>query len=87
MEPTVTELLIEGLKLMMVGMTIVFGFLLLLVAMLFGMSGLASRLASDQAPADSGQSLPAFGGAGAADLRRVAVIAAAVRQYRYSHRS
>jgi oxaloacetate decarboxylase (Na+ extruding) subunit gamma len=67
--------------LMVVGMTIVFSFLLLLVGMLFGMSWLSARLAPEvQAP-------PAPGGAQAdADADLVAAVTAAIHCYRSRHR-
>lgn len=81
MEPSVGELVLEGVGLMAIGMTIVFSFLLLLVGMLFAMSRLANRLAPPEA-------MPALPGAaptvqGPQDPRTAAVIAAALR---YHHR-
>ncbi|MBK5969558.1 MULTISPECIES: OadG family protein [Thiorhodovibrio] len=75
----------ESLRLMLIGMSIVFAFLMLLVVCLRGMSWLAARIA----PAEL-QDAPVgamAGGAGAApdDADVVAVIAAAVARYRARH--
>ncbi len=79
MEPTVAELLLEALKLMVIGMTTVYGFLLLLVGMLFGMSRLANRLSPP---------VPVTGGPATRNLqdgaegRRVAAAISAAVEYR-----
>ncbi len=87
MEPAVVDLLIEGLGLMVIGMTIVFTFLLLLVGSLFLMSSLAARLGPKSEPLET---LPRSGaralGAGEADSHLIAVIASAVSEYRRRHR-
>jgi oxaloacetate decarboxylase gamma subunit len=83
MEPNVSELLLEGVGLMAVGMTIVFSFLLLLVGMLFGMSRVANRLAPPEVLAASGA--PVAREDGAQDPRTAAVIAAALRYHRRRH--
>ncbi|MCG6943230.1 MAG: OadG family protein [Thiohalocapsa sp.] len=70
-----TALLLESLRLLMIGMGIVFSFLLLLVGMLRLMSWAALRLAPVSAA-------PAPQTSAAADDRVVAVIAAAVARYR-----
>jgi len=79
-----TALLGESLVLMIVGMGIVFAFLLLLVALMHGMSWLAERLAPLQPEPASDGAL-----AGVADDARaeglIAVIAAAVARYRADH--
>jgi len=87
MEPSVPELLAEGVKLTAVGMTIVFGFLLLLVGILIGMSRLVSRLAPDQAVPDRPAPPNLPGSASEADRRLAAAIAAAVSFYRRGRRS
>ncbi len=76
-----TDLILQGVELMLLGMGIVFGFLTLLVFTLRGMSLLADRL-------DTGE---AAGPAAAAaidvtdDPRLVAVISAAVARHRADH--
>ena len=87
MEPSVHELLAEGVKLMAVGMTIVFGFLLLLVGILLGMSRLISRLAPEQAVPERPAPPNPPGLATEADPRLAAAIAAAVSFYRRGRRS
>ena len=74
MDPSLSELLLPGLKLMLVGMGIVFLFLSLLVWVI----GATARLvkSSDQAQPVA-QRVPA--GAEADEAERVAVIAAALR--------
>lgn len=78
-----TGLIGESLRLMAIGMVIVFAFLILLVACLRAMSWLAARLA----PADMVEAAPtgstAIEGTPGDDL--VAVIAAALIQYRRRH--
>lgn len=88
MEPAVLDLLGEGVMLLVIGMTIVFAFLLLLVGSLFLLSALVARLGPKPPPVEA---LPrgeaGAPGAGEADPRLVAVIAAAIREYRRRHRS
>jgi len=79
----VTELLLEGLRLMVIGMGIVFTFLLLLVAVLRLMSSAVSRFA----PVHPVLSGAAAGGAPHAtdamqDGELIAVISAAIVRYR-----
>jgi oxaloacetate decarboxylase gamma subunit len=83
MEPNVSELLLEGVGLMAIGMTIVISFLLLLVGMLFGMSRLANRLAPPEVLAAPAATVPR--GDGAKDPRTAAVIAAALQYHRRRH--
>ena len=87
MEPTVPELLAEGVKLMVVGMTIVFSFLLLLVGMLFGMSRLASPLSPDQGVRAGSPTEGAPGLEVEVDARLAAAIVAAVSYYRRARQS
>jgi oxaloacetate decarboxylase (Na+ extruding) subunit gamma len=79
----VTDLLIEGLRLMAIGMSIVFTFLLLLVGVLRLMSLVAMRLAPEPLAAQ----VPAAGPAPAAgdDPALTAVIGAAIARYRRDH--
>lgn len=80
-----TGMIGESLRLMLIGMTIVFGFLMLLVVLLRGMSWLAARIAPaelQEAAAGAGSSA-AGGRLDETDL--VAVIAAAVARYRARH--
>ena len=78
------DLLMQGVKLMALGMGIVFCFLVLLVFMMQGMSWLAHRIGGAEhyhaEPAPS----PAPARAFEADL--IAVIGAAVYRYRAQHR-
>jgi oxaloacetate decarboxylase (Na+ extruding) subunit gamma len=79
-----TPMLIESLVIMLIGMTIVFSFLLLLVGILRVMSWAALRIspiAIEPEPMPS-SALVAAGGADAAPL---AVIVAAVARYRADH--
>ncbi|MFZ0790797.1 MAG: OadG family protein [Chromatiaceae bacterium] len=87
MEPSVPELLAEGVKLTAVGMTIVFGFLLLLVGILLGMSRLVSRLAPDQAVPERPVPPNLPGLASESDPRLAAAITAAVSYYRRNRRT
>jgi oxaloacetate decarboxylase gamma subunit len=87
MEPAVVDLLIEGVGLMVIGMTIVFAFLLLLAGSLFLMSSLVARLGPKSEPVETllrggAQAL----GAGDEDLRLIAVIASALSEYRRRRR-
>ena len=83
----VTDLLLEGLRLMVIGMGIVFAFLLLLVAVLRQMSKLAMRLSPDvPAPAISAPRTVARDVGRTADDELIAVISTAVARYRKDHR-
>ncbi|EIC19985.1 OadG family protein [Thiorhodovibrio frisius] len=81
-----TQMMGEGLRLMLIGMSIVFGFLMLLVVLLRGMSWLATRLApADLHDGAAGSVAVAAGtgvGAPAAETELIAVLAAAVARYR-----
>jgi oxaloacetate decarboxylase gamma subunit len=80
----VSELLLEGLRLMLIGMGIVFSFLLMLVAVLRVMSAFANRFgAQPQAPRAFGAS-DDEGQPGQGEL--LAVIAAAITRYRNDRR-
>jgi oxaloacetate decarboxylase gamma subunit len=78
----IEDLLLAGAELMLLGMGIVFGFLIILVFTLKGMSWLADQL--DSSPQAAGQAagpaatLPVF----ADDTALIAVISAAVSRYR-----
>lgn len=88
---TMSELMTAGLELMLVGMAIVFGFLTLLVFMLRLMSRIArhfDRPLDDTASLDPapGMAPTAVGAGNTLDQGAlVAVIGAAVRQYRQDH--
>jgi oxaloacetate decarboxylase gamma subunit len=74
-------LMIESLRLMGIGMGIVFCFLLLLVGILRGMSWTAQRLAPpEQTPASAAAAAIAGQGDQSNDL--IAVISAAIARYR-----
>jgi len=76
----VSELMMAGVQLMLVGMGIVFAFLMVLVVTMTGMSRLAVSLEGEQ---------PAAGAAaktsGETDEALVAVISAAIKRYRDTH--
>lgn len=78
----VTELLLDGLRLMAIGMGIVFLFLLLLIGILRLLSGAVSRFAPEP-PATIAH--PPLAGE-IQDPERIAVIAAAIARYRADHR-
>lgn len=80
----VTDLMLQGLELMILGMGIVFFFLVVLVFALQGMSRLAGTLAGDVAV--KSRQAPAEGGTEPGAQELVAVIAAAVGRYRSRHR-
>ncbi|MGE5155584.1 MAG: OadG family protein [Bdellovibrio bacteriovorus] len=87
MEPAVADLLIEGTRLMVIGMTIVFAFLLLLVGVLYALSALVALWGPKVEPLVPGprtadQALRS----GALDPRVLAAIAGAVRTHRRRHR-
>ncbi len=77
----VTELLLQGVELMLLGMGLVFGFLAVLVLATVGMSRVGQRLEPPRekpvAPASSGAAREA-----APDDTLIAVIAAAVDMFR-----
>ncbi len=76
-----TDLLVDGLNLMLLGMGSVFSFLSVLVVAMLGMSRLARAFAGpEKAPVSS----PAVGAGDEGEL--IAVISAAVKRYR-SHKS
>ncbi|AFL74437.1 OadG family protein [Thiocystis violascens] len=77
-----SALLIESLRLMVIGMGIVYAFLLLLVGVLRLMSTLILRLAPEETPALA-TAQPQSPSAAPDDL--IAVIAAAVARYRRHH--
>jgi len=80
----VTDLMLQGLELMVLGMGIVFFFLVILVFAMQGMSRLAGSLAGHRADA-ARQGHAAVGTETDAE-ELIAVIAAAVGRYRSSHR-
>ena len=75
----IPDLLMEGLRLMAIGMSIVFAFLLLLVGVMRVMSAVAMRLAPDPGLAVAAR-IP--GAAERDDSELIAVITAAVDRYR-----
>jgi oxaloacetate decarboxylase gamma subunit len=78
---TDSTLMIESLRLMGIGMGIVFSFLLLLVGIVRSMSWVAHRLApAEQPPLKS----PALGDQAGPSDELIAVISAAVARYRAS---
>ncbi len=81
----VADLLTEGVKLMLLGMGTVFVFLLLLVVAMTGMSRLARVLGSQETPAVASMHTAAPPGS-QEDRELLAVIGAAIRRYRATHR-
>lgn len=84
-----SDLVIEGLNLAMVGMGFVFTFLALLVVLTMLMSSLVLRLSGGsggELPGEVSNRGPEAGPAPADEARVVAIISAAVRQHRDSHR-
>jgi oxaloacetate decarboxylase gamma subunit len=73
-----SDLLVTGLELMLLGMGIVFGFLILLVFSLKAMSWLAGRLPGGEPAAQLAEPAAAMG----EDGTLLAVISAAVARYR-----
>ncbi|MCB1830336.1 MAG: OadG family protein [Chromatiaceae bacterium] len=76
----VTDLLIEGVELMFLGMGSVFIFLAVLVFVLKGMSRLAQAMAPEELPAG------AVSSAVDEDDELLAVISAAIARYRSQHK-
>ena len=77
------DLLLAGAELMLLGMGIVFGFLIILVFVLRGMSALASKFETPHAaPAGGVQPASAAPAGASGDDTLIAVIAAAVHRYR-----
>ncbi len=73
----VSDLLLQGVNLMFLGMGIVFTFLAILVVALTGMSRLAASLSGPEAPPTA-----ASGGTGTDDTELIAVITAAINRFR-----
>lgn len=80
---TVTASLLEGLRLMLIGMGLVFLFLLLLVGVLRAMSWLAARVYPEETSLAPAVPAPERGAEERARL--AAVISAAVARYRRDH--
>ncbi len=81
----VADLLLEGSKLMLLGMGTVFVFLMLLVVAMAGMSRLARILEPPATPAVESPQTPTVAGS-QEDRDLVAVISAAIRRYRTTNR-
>lgn len=80
-----TDLMLEGLRLLVLGMGSVFVFLIVLVFAMKTMSALANILDSGEPPVVAGSAPIATSQAGATDAV-VPVIAAAVAAYRHNHK-
>ena len=79
-----SEMLLSGLELMVLGMGMVFVFLAMLIVVMQGMSALAARLHTEP-PRQPVQPAPIpVTGGGVTDPRLIAAISAAVRRYRAS---
>ncbi len=72
-----SELMMTGIQLMLIGMGIVFTFLMILVATMKGMSRLAISLEGEQPAAGAAAKAP-----GERDEMLISVISAAIRRYR-----
>jgi oxaloacetate decarboxylase gamma subunit len=83
----IEDLLLSGINLMFIGMGIVFVFLLVLVLAMKGMSRLALAVNERQGTAETLSSHASVSGQGQTGMRGdlVAVISAAIKQYRSIH--
>lgn len=83
----IADMLMSGVNLMVVGMGIVFIFLLVLVFAMKGMSRLAMLMSERQGDAEGLSYQPAITGQPAVGVRGdlIAVISAAVSRYRTTH--
>jgi oxaloacetate decarboxylase gamma subunit len=83
----IEDLLLSGINLMVIGMGIVFTFLLVLVFAMKGMSKLAMILTERQGTIETHSAQPATAGQEQVGIRGdlIAVISAAVNQYRSTH--
>lgn len=77
----ISELLTNGVQLMLLGMGIVFTFLMVLVVVMTGMSRMARAIEGAQPQVASGAK-----SAGGSDEDVVAVISAAISRYRATHK-
>lgn len=78
----ITDLLMTGVQLMLLGMGSVFGFLVLLVFVLKGMSWGAGRFHTPEPPASAAPGMQPT----PVDTTVIAAISAAVARYRASHK-
>ena len=83
----VTDMMMDGVSLMLIGMGIVYIFLTVLVFAMKGMSRLAILLGERQGSAEASAHPTAGAASGQANLRGdlIAVISAAVSRYRATH--
>lgn len=83
---SLTDLLMQGVELMGLGMGIVFFFLVLLVFMMQGMSWLAHRIGGKDVYHEEPMATSGVPAQAAADADLIAVIGAAVHRYRTRRR-
>ncbi len=78
-----SELVMEGVNLMLLGMGIVFTFLILLIFVLNGMSKIAGMLEKpEEHPVSQGQAVTSVKPAASEEQELIAVISAAINKYR-----
>jgi oxaloacetate decarboxylase gamma subunit len=79
----ISEQLLQGVELMLLGMGIVFTFLMVLVVVMTGMSRMAQAIDASKPQVASG---PKAAAPGASEADIVAAISAAISRYRSTHK-
>jgi oxaloacetate decarboxylase gamma subunit len=82
--PTI-DLILSGINLMLLGMGVVFGFLIILVYSMLGMSHLAKMTDTGQEVQENKPITPVSQSSAGARVELVAIISAAVSRYRATH--